>query len=425
MMGRMMLRHRLLAGLSATADSLFAAVLAALNVPVFLMWAAGLLLSPVPMLGADLLGVSLTVVRWRADLERRLGARAGVTIRSPYHRQPDEAEVGSRPWLRWIITDPATWRDAAWLLPGTLVGLVLGLVTTVIFAYGLIGAVLVPLWLYLGDVWFGYGLFWPTANFMEGWLALPQGLAIIGIAVGLAPLLRKTDVRFARLLLAPTRAAELRLRVAHLTTTRADAMDAQAAELRRIERDLHDGAQARMVSVGMTIGLAERLVRRDPGAALKLLAEARAASTAALVDLRHLVRGIHPPVLAERGLEGAVRALALSLPVRTEVTSDLPGRLDTPVESAVYFAVAEALANMARHSRARFAWVIMRHLDGVLCLEVGDDGGGGADAVRGTGLNGIVRRLDAFDGTMTVSSPSGGPTVVTMEVPCALSSLRT
>jgi signal transduction histidine kinase len=421
----MMLRHRLLAGLSATADSLFAAVLAALNVPVFLMWVAGLLLSPVPMLGADLLGVSLTVVRWRADLERRLGERAGVTIRSPYHPQPDDAEVGSRPWLRWIITDPATWRDAAWLLPGTLVGLVLGLVTTAIFAYGLIGAVLLPLWLFLGDVWFGYGLFWPTANFMEGWLALPQGLVILGAAVALAPLLRKTDVRFARLLLAPTRAAELRLRVAHLTTTRADAMDAQAAELRRIERDLHDGAQARMVSVGMTIGLAERLVRRDPGAALKLLAEARAASTAALVDLRHLVRGIHPPVLAERGLEGAVRALALSLPVRTEVTSDLPGRLDTPVESAVYFAVAEALANMARHSHARFAWVTMRHLEGMLCLEVGDDGGGGADAVRGTGLNGIVRRLDAFDGTMTVSSPSGGPTVVTMEVPCALSSPRT
>jgi signal transduction histidine kinase len=177
-----------------------------------------------------------------------------------------------------------------------------------------------------------------------------------------------------------------------------------------------------MVSVGMTIGLAERLVRRDPAAALKLLAEARASSTAALVELRHLVRGIHPPVLAERGLEGAVQALALSLPVRTTVSSHLPGRLDTPVESAVYFAVAEALANMSRHSRARSAWVIIRHEHGLLVVQVGDDGIGGADAARGTGLAGIERRLDAFDGTIAVSSPRNGPTVVTMEVPCELSS---
>jgi signal transduction histidine kinase len=180
-----------------------------------------------------------------------------------------------------------------------------------------------------------------------------------------------------------------------------------------------------MVSVGMTIGLAERLVRRDPAAALKLLAEARAASITALVDLRHLVRGIHPPVLAERGLEGAVQALAMSLPVPTTVTSRLSGRLDTPVESAVYFAVAEALANMSRHSRARSAWVTVRHTAGVLLVEVGDDGDGGADPERGTGLHGLQRRLGAFDGTLAISSPPGGPTVVTMELPCVLSSPRT
>jgi signal transduction histidine kinase len=313
----------------------------------------------------------------------------------------------------------------AWLLPGALIAAALGLITVAIVAYGLAGVVLLPLWLFLGDVWFGYGLFWPTANVAEGWLALPQGLVILAAGLAVAPLLRATTFRFARLLLAPTPAAELRLRVAHLTVTRADAIDAQAAELRRIERDLHDGAQARMVSVGMTIGLAERLVRRDPAAALKLLAEARASSTTALVELRDLVRGIHPPVLAERGLEGAVRALAMSLPVPTDVTSHLPGRLDTPVESAVYFAIAEALANMGRHSHAKSAWVTMRHADGRLVVEVGDDGVGGAQAARGTGLQGIARRLNAFDGTMTVSSPPGGPTVLTMELPCALSSPRT
>jgi signal transduction histidine kinase len=420
----MTLRGRVRTGLSATADAVFAVGLALLNPAVLALWLAGLVLSPVPVLGSELFAMSTTVVRWRADLERRLSTRAGVSIRRPYLPPPPGAEVGSNRWLRWLLTDPATWRDAAWLVPGALVGAGLGLIVLAIAGYGLIGTVLVPLWLLLSGVSFGYGLFWPTSDRAEAWLALPQGLVILAAVLVLAPLLRTTHLLFDRLFLAPTSAAELRLRVAHLTVTRADAIDAQAAELRRIERDLHDGAQARMVAVGMTIGLAERLVRHDPTAALKLLAEARAASTTALVDLRHLVRGIHPPVLAERGLEGAVQALAISLPVPTAVTCRLPGRLDTPVESAVYFAVAEALANMTRHSHAPSAWVTLRHTHGVLLVEVGDDGDGGADPERGTGLHGIERRLGAFDGTMAISSPPGGPTVVTMELPCVLSSPR-
>jgi signal transduction histidine kinase len=425
MMVVMTLRGRLRTGLSAIADALFTIGLALLNVEVLMLWLAGLVISPVPVVGSELLAVSTTVVRWRADLERRLSTRAGVPIRRPYLPPPQGAEVGTGGWFRWILTDPASWRDAAWLLPGALVGAALGLIVLAIAGYGLIGVVLLPLWLFLGGVSFGYGLFWPISDLGEAWLALPQGLMILVAVLVVAPLLRLTHLLFARLFLAPTSAAELRLRVAHLTVTRADAIDAQAAELRRIERDLHDGAQARMVSVGMTIGLAERLVRRDPAAALKLLAEARAASITALVDLRHLVRGIHPPVLAERGLEGAVQALAMSLPVPTTVTSRLPGRLDTPVESAVYFAVAEALANMSRHSRARSAWVTVRHTAGVLLVEVGDDGDGGADPERGTGLQGLQRRLGAFDGTLAISSPPGGPTIVTMELPCVLSSPRT
>jgi signal transduction histidine kinase len=199
----------------------------------------------------------------------------------------------------------------------------------------------------------------------------------------------------------------------------------QAAELRRIERDLHDGAQARLVSLGMAIGLAEEIVERDPAAARKLLAEARESSSTALVELRHLVRGIHPPVLAERGLDGAVRALALHLPLEINVDSDVTDRLPTPVESAAYFAVAEALANLTRHSGARFGFVVIRRDGDRLHLQVGDDGRGGADPQRGTGLHGIERRLAAFDGTMTLSSPPGGPTLVTMELPCVSSSPRT
>jgi signal transduction histidine kinase len=413
------------AGMRSIAGAVFAVGLGVLNAPILVLWLVALLLSPVPGLGMMLLSVVTAVVRWRADLERRLAGRAGVRIARPYRPVPERARFGGWRRFRWIMSDPATWRDMAWLLPGAIVGLLLGLLAVFLPVYGLAGIGLLPLWLYVGSVWFGYGVFWPTGNLDEAWMALPQGVLILAIALAGAPALRTVDAKFARLFLAPTRAAELRLRVTQLTVTRADTVDAQAAELRRIERDLHDGAQARLVSLGMTIGLAEELIERDPRAARKLLAEAREASSAALVELRHLVRGIHPPVLAERGLDGAIRALALSLPVATTVDVDLVGRLDTPVESAVYFAVAEALANVIRHSGAHTAWVSLRSADGILFALVGDDGHGGADPAGGTGLRGIERRLAAFDGTMTLSSPPGGPTVVTMELPCALSSPRT
>jgi signal transduction histidine kinase len=166
-------------------------------------------------------------------------------------------------------------------------------------------------------------------------------------------------------------------------------------------------------------------MKHDPEMALKLLAEARESSGAALTELRDLVRGIHPPVLAERGLDGAVRALALTLPLPVDVHIDLPGRAEAPVESAAYFAVAEMLANVVKHSGARRAWLQIEHSGDRLIMIVGDDGTGGADPAAGGGMRGIERRLAAFDGTMAVTSPPGGPTVVTMELPCALSSPKT
>ena len=153
---------------------------------------------------------------------------------------------------------------------------------------------------------------------------------------------------------------------------------------------------------------------------MRLLTEAREASSAALVELRQLVRGIHPPVLAERGLDGAVRALALVLPVPVAIDLRLPGRAQTPVESAIYFAVAEVLANITKHSGASNASVVGRHLHGMLSIAVRDDGVGGADPANGTGLRGIERRLAAFDGTMVLTSPAGGGTLVTVEIPCVL-----
>jgi signal transduction histidine kinase len=195
--------------------------------------------------------------------------------------------------------------------------------------------------------------------------------------------------------------------------------------MRRIERDLHDGAQARLVAMGMALDAAERLLDDSPAAARALLVEARESSAKALAELRDLVRGIHPPVLADRGLGDAVRALALDSPLRVQLASEMTGRPPAPVESAAYFSVSELLANVSKHADAGQVWIDIRHERGMLRIGVTDDGRGGADPARGTGLHGIERRLAAFDGVLALTSPSGGPTVVNMEIPCALSSPKT
>ena len=175
----------------------------------------------------------------------------------------------------------------------------------------------------------------------------------------------------------------------------------------------------------MSLDAADQMLESEPAAARALLAEARESSAKALAELRALVRGIHPPVLADRGLAEAVRALALDLPLRVHFASELTGRPAAPIESAAYFAISELLANVSKHAQTRQAWVDLRHVGGMLRIGVSDDGAGGADHRRGTGLDGIERRLAAFDGVLALSSPPGGPTVVNMEIPCALSSPKT
>jgi signal transduction histidine kinase len=221
------------------------------------------------------------------------------------------------------------------------------------------------------------------------------------------------------------RNSELSHRVEKLTATRVDAVDTAARELRRVERDLHDGAQARLVALGIALRAAENLVKTNPDAASALLSEARENSARALADLRDLVRGINPPVLAERGLGDAIQALALDAPVATSVDILLPGRPPAPVESAAYFAVAEVLANAVKHANATRVHLSVAYSGGMLRIEVSDNGLGGADPALGSGLHGVERRLGTFDGVLAVSSPPGGPTIVVIEVPCALSSPKT
>ena len=221
------------------------------------------------------------------------------------------------------------------------------------------------------------------------------------------------------------RNAALASRVTRLAETRGAAVDTAAAELRRLERNLHDGAQARLVALGINLRAAEQLFKTDPDTAIALVAESRENSALALAELRALVRGFHPPVLADRGLAAAVEALALGSPIPAQTEIQLPGRPPAPVESAAYFAVAEALTNAAKHSGATGVHIRMAYCAGMLRIEVTDDGHGGADPANGTGLLGVERRVATFDGILAVSSPAGGPTIVVIEVPCALSSPKT
>jgi signal transduction histidine kinase len=268
-------------------------------------------------------------------------------------------------------------------------------------------------------IWFGAI---PVDSSQTSLLAGAEASALLAFGAWLFP---RTIGAHARAKAATGHEVELAGRVQRLTETRDHALDAAAAELRRIERDLHDGAQTRLVALGMNLRALERMLPASPQAARALAAEAMETSARALSDLRQLVRGIYPPVLADRGLSHAVRALALDTALPVELDVDLPGRLTAPVESACYFAVAEALANAVKHSGARRVHVRIEHTDGLLRIEVADDGVGGVDPARGTGLRGVERRLGTFDGILAVSSPPGGPTMIAMEVPCRLLSPKT
>jgi signal transduction histidine kinase len=248
------------------------------------------------------------------------------------------------------------------------------------------------------------------------WLTRAEGVALVLAGCLLAPrtLAWAADPQLAR------RAAVLTQRVDRLSRTRTDATSTAVTELRRIERDLHDGAQARLVAVGMSLRAAEQLMPSSPEAALALIAEARETSSRALGDLRDLVRGIYPPVLADRGLADAVRTLALDTPLTVETDITISGEPPMPIAAAVYFGIAELLTNAVRHSGADTVQIGIGYAGGLLRATVTDDGAGGADASRGTGLAGVERRLATFDGVLAVTSPPGGPTIIAMEVPCEL-----
>jgi signal transduction histidine kinase len=335
------------------------------------------------VIGVPVLLVTMPITRWIADLHREMAGQVLGSRIPPQYRPTRPGGLVAR-LVGWA-SDPMTWRDQAWLVASCTLGFALSLAGVLLLVLVVTGV----LW------WFGIEPIMQARCSMDRWL-LSYG---------------------------HTETLEQRVQV--LTETRAETLDHSAAELRRLERDLHDGAQARLVALSMSLGMADSLFETDPDAAQKLVNEARATTSAAIGELRSVVRGIHPPVLADRGLVGAVESLALDMAIPVEVSGPLAGRPPEPVESALYFAVAECLANVVKHAGAEHAWIILTHDEGLLQARVGDDGRGGADPASGTGMLGVMRRLAAFDGTMRLSSPVGGPTVVTLEVPCVLSSPKT
>ncbi|MFF5099033.1 MULTISPECIES: sensor domain-containing protein [Actinosynnema] len=369
-------------------------------------------------------------VRWLCDLNRRAATRVGVPVERPYLPPPEQVERDIVGWMRrckWILADPATWRDLLWLLLNCAAGAVAVLPAALLYYVGH-GLVLASgLWIVFAEdgspTWYA---FFRVGSWGAAVAAVAVAVVVFVVWLTLSPWIVTGYAHFVRLLLGPTERSRLAHRVLHLAETRSGALDTQAAELRRIERDLHDGVQARLVSLGLQLGVADRHVANNDGEqARQVLREVRASSVQALRELRDLVRGIHPPVLAERGFADAVRALGLASPLAVEVTLDLPGRLPDPVESAVYFSISELLANVLKHSGARRVDIVGGHTGGVFHVVVTDDGRGGAVLTEAGGLGGIRRRLAAFDGILYLDSPPGGPTRTKMEVPCALFSPRT
>ncbi|GIH24453.1 histidine kinase [Acrocarpospora phusangensis] len=373
-------------------------------------------LSSATFIGLIILPYAVRLNRGIAGLGRRLAAGwQGRPVPAAY--VPIKGGVLAR--ARAVLGDPMTWRDIGWIASHIVTGILLaGLGLGV---WGTLGFDLsLPLWwsaplpehaVYLA----GFALdSWPRVL-----LTIPAHFAAVAVAGSFVlPWLATAQAALIRAILATPERILLAERVAVLTETRTAALDAHGAELRRIERDLHDGAQARLVSIAMRLGVAERLLPADPARAAQLIAEARLSTEETMTELRDIIRGMYPPILGDRGLPGAVAALAARCPVPVTATVAGVDRLPAAVEAAAYFVIAEALTNVARHSAAAGAAVHVHGDPATLTLRVSDDGRGGADEASGTGLAGIRRRVAALDGRTDLSSPPGGPTTLTVELPC-------
>ena len=389
----------------------------------------------ITFVGLPLLAVGSIIARWFGAASRGLARRLlGVRVGAP-------AALVTRPgflgWLRSQLTDVVAWRARAYLLLKFPVAVGSFITAATFWAVG-VCYTLAPLAWSLGAdrimVRDGHGAQQPLMNIDYGpyyfntwprmWLLFGQGLIVLLIAPWAVRAVISVDRWLITGLLGPVSLTE---RVHALEETRAQAVDDSAARLRSIERDLHDGAQAQMVAVAMKLGLAKEKLGGGPASpggtdepdvrrALELVETAQRTAREAINDLRDLARGIHPPVL-DTGLGPALSTLAAHSAVPVDLVVEIPQRPSAAIETIGYFCAAELLANVAKHSGARRAVVEAVHVPGLLRLRVSDDGAGGARMDAGSGLRGLAERVRTVDGRIDVSSPPGGPTVVTVELP--------
>ncbi len=348
------------------------------------------------------------IVKRVAERDRRLAAeflgRGTETVR------PD----GIRP-----PADFRPWRELCWIAVNAAVGLPAGFFALVLIV-GAAVSLTTPLWWWALPEGIAVN---PVGQPVESWstalLTPVGGLGYVAALVLAVPRMAELHARTAHGLLTAVGRAGVAARLAEVTASRSEALEAHGAELRRIERDLHDGTQNRLVAVRMHLGLVERMLHTDPDRAAELIRTARGAADDALAELRQVVRSIYPPILADRGLASAVSALAARCPLPCTVETAGLSRAPAALEGTAYFVVAEALTNAVKHADAAHVRVELRGTGTALHIEVTDDGKGGASEEDGTGLVGIRRRVAAFDGRTEVVSPAGGPTVIRVVLPCA------
>jgi signal transduction histidine kinase len=307
--------------------------------------------------------------------------------------------------LRWL-SSAQTWRQVGYhLLLGPLLA-AMELLVLAAWAAAVAGVTV-----------FGYAYALPVDQAL---FCTVGGVVLLCSAPWLAGATARTEARLAPALLGPSRNERLRQRVEHLAESRTDLIEAVDSERRRIERDLHDGTQQRLVSLAVNLGLARATLTDLPDDARTAIDEAHREAKEAIAELNALVRGLHPAVLEDRGLDAALSGLAARVPLPVGLRVDIGERAAPVVESVAYFVVSEALTNVTKHARATRAEVTVERIGKVLRVNVTDDGSGGADASAGSGLNGLAKRVGSVDGTFRVSSPAGGPTTLTAELPCEL-----
>ncbi len=359
--------------------------------------------------------LALTALAWRggAMFERwRVRVMLGLEIPSPYRPNPHYSILRR---ARAFATDPAVWRDLLYTLLLFPIGVVeFTLAVTLVSLSG--GLIAMPI---IAETSQSQIVSFTIDSWLEGIPFMLLGLLVAIPFAAFLNLIALAHRELARILLGPSRRDALQQRVNTLSRTRTSVVEAMLAERRRIERDLHDGVQQHLVQLAMSLGMAKDRIDTDPAGAKALVTEAHEEAKRTISDLRNTVRGIHPAVLTDRGLDAAISAVASSLPIPATVQVDVPGRFLPIVESTAYFIVVEAITNIIKHAEATEIYIsITLRDDDNLIVTVVDNGKGGADPMDGTGLIGLASRVEALDGSLTISSPAGGPTTLTAEIPC-------